>query len=119
MVLVVDDTVDARDMMARLLRLDGYCCVTADGGIEALKAIDADHPDLVLLDLCMPDMDGFEVLRRLRADHRHDSLPVIMFSGVGDPLAAAQARQLGAADYVIKGGNLDRVLASIRHNLPS
>jgi CheY-like chemotaxis protein len=117
-VLVVDDGPDARDMMATLLRLEGYHARTAEGGAEALAAIEADRPDLVLLDLTMPDMDGFEVLRRLRADPRHDRLPVVMFSGIGDPRVADEARRLGAADFVLKGGGLDPVLTSIRRNLP-
>jgi CheY-like chemotaxis protein len=118
-VLVVDDGRDARDMMALLLRLKGYHARTAEGGAQALAAIEADRPDLVLLDLTMPDMDGFEVLRRLRADPRHERLPVVMFSGIGDPKVADEARRLGAADFVLKGGGLDLVLTSIRRNLPA
>jgi CheY-like chemotaxis protein len=116
-VLIVDDTRDARDMMARLLRLDGYTCVTAEGGPEALRSVELNHPDIVLLDLMMPGMDGFEVLQRLRSDHRHDDLPIVIFSGIGDPNVVARARQLGAADFVIKG-SIDRVLDSLRQNLP-
>ena len=117
-VLIVDDTYGARDMMARLLRLDGYRAVTAGDGAAALAAVEADHPDLVLLDLTMPDMDGLEVLRRLRADRRNDGLPVVMFSAVGDPRLVTEARRLGAADYVVKGGGPDDVLASIARHLP-
>lgn len=116
-VLIVDDTRDARDMMACLLRLDGYHCVTADGGAQALRSVEEDLPDIVLLDLTMPEMDGFEVLRRLREDHRHDNLPIVIFSGIGDPAAIARARRLGAADFVIKG-SIELLLASIRRNLP-
>lgn len=102
-VLVVDDADDARDLTARLFRRAGYRCVTADGGVAALAAVDADAPDLVLLDLSMPDMDGLEVLRRLRADPRHRALPVIMFTAMGDLRTVAEARRLGAADYLVKG----------------
>jgi two-component system, chemotaxis family, chemotaxis protein CheY len=102
-VLVVDDVDDARDMMARLLRLGGYEPLTAEDGAAALAAVDSSHPDLVLLDYSMPDMDGLAVLRRLRADPRHRALPVMMFSAVQDPRTIAEARRLGAADFVVKG----------------
>ena len=102
-VLVVDDVDDARDIMARMLRFDGYTPVTAEDGEAALAAVEAERPALVLLDLTMPDMDGLEVLRRLRADARHRDLPVVMFSAIHDPALVAEARQLGAADYIVKG----------------
>jgi DNA-binding response OmpR family regulator len=117
-VLVVDDGWVARDMLARLLRLDGYQALTAGDGESALTAIEAGRPDLVLLDLTMPDMDGLEVLRRLRADHRHDGLPVVLFTAVSDPRFVTEAMRLGAADYLVKGNGPDEVLASVARHLP-
>jgi CheY-like chemotaxis protein len=117
-VLVVDDLHVARDMMARLLRLDGYETLTAEDGEAALAAVEAGHPDLMLLDLTMPDMDGLDVLRRLRADRRNAGMPVVMFSAVADPRLVAEARRLGAVDYVVKGDGPDKVLASVSRHLP-
>lgn len=118
-VLVVDDGDLACDMLARLLRLDGYNTLTAGDGESALMAVDAEAPDLVLLDLSMPDMDGLEVLRRLRADGRHENLLVVMFTAVGSPGFVAEARRLGADDYVVKGGDgPDGVLAAVARHLP-
>jgi CheY-like chemotaxis protein len=116
-ILVVDDVDDARDLTARLFRRAGYRCVTADGGEAALAAVDAEAPHLVLLDLTMPDMDGLEVLRRLRAEPRHRGLPVVLFTAVGDPRTVAEARRLGAADYLVKGtvGVADLLACAARH----
>jgi DNA-binding response OmpR family regulator len=80
--------------------------------------VDAEDPDLVLLDLTMPDMDGLEVLRRPRADPRHRGLPAVMFTAVGDLRTVAEATRLGATDYVVKGTGPDEVLASIARHLP-
>jgi CheY-like chemotaxis protein len=102
-VLVVDDVDDARDLLARLFTRSGYRAVTAADGAAALEAVDAENPAIVLLDLTMPDMDGFEVLRRLRADPRHRGLPVVLFTAMSDPWTAAEARRLGASDFVVKG----------------
>jgi CheY-like chemotaxis protein len=102
-VLVVDDADDARDLTARLFRRAGYRVVTAEGGEAALAAVDAEDPDLVLLDMTMPGMDGLEVLRRLRADPRHHALSVVLFTAIGDLRTVAEARRLGAADYLVKG----------------
>ena len=122
-VMVVDDVADARDMMARLLRLGGYKSVTAEGGEAALTAVANDRPDLMLLDVTMPDVDGLEVLRRLRTDDDGGGrdLPVIMFSAVRDARLVAEAQRLGAADYVVKGSVgaadlMDRIARCLPHN---
>ena len=116
-VLVVDDVDDARDLVSRLLERAGYVAVTAEDGEAALVAIDAANPDLVLLDLTMPGLDGLEVLRRLREDPRHRALPVVMYTAVGDLRTVAEARRLGAADYLVKGtvGVADLIACVARH----
>jgi chemosensory pili system protein ChpA (sensor histidine kinase/response regulator) len=101
-VLVVDDMPDARDVLARLLRRQGYVAATADHGLHALAQVDAVQPDLVLLDLTMPVMDGVEVLRRLRADPRYADLPVVVFTGVQGGPMVDEARRLRARDVVLK-----------------
>lgn len=103
-VLVVDDMPDARDLLARLLRIGGYAALTAEDGYEALAAIEHHAPDLVLLDLTMPRMDGVEVLRRLRSDPRWRQLPVILFTGLSQGPLVEEAARLGIQDFILKGG---------------
>jgi CheY-like chemotaxis protein len=102
-VLVVDDTKDARVVLARLLRLGGYQPVLADDGPAALQSIESERPDLVLLDLMMPDMNGVEVLENLRQDPRYKSLPVILFTAVSDGELIQTASKLGIQDLILKG----------------
>jgi CheY-like chemotaxis protein len=119
-VLVVDDVADARDVLARLLRYGGYKSVTAEDGPAALAAVESDAPDLVLLDMMMPGMDGVEVLRRLRGDPRWQDLPVVLFTGIMDGPLIEEADRLGIVDCIIKGrvGGAD-LLHRIGHYLPA
>lgn len=103
-VLVVDDVPDARDVVARLLKLGGMQAVTAEDGYEALAAVRAQTPDLVLLDLTMPRMDGVGVLKALRGDPRWKDLPVILFTAVSEGRLVEEAGRLGVQDYILKGG---------------
>lgn len=103
-VLVVDDVADARDVLARLLRMSGYKSITAEGGEAALTAVEEEAPDLVLLDLMMPGMDGVEVLRRLRANPRWHDLPVILFTALSEGKLLDEAGRLGVQDCILKGG---------------
>lgn len=103
-ILVVDDNLDLCRPMVSLLKHMGYDGQYATGGQEALTFISATLPDLIILDVMMPDMDGLEVLRRLKTDQRTENLPVVMFSTVADPEFRAHAIDRGAIDYWIKAG---------------
>jgi CheY-like chemotaxis protein len=102
-ILVVDDTVDARDVLARLLRLGGFSTVTAEDGYEALKALEMDNPDLVLLDLMMPRMNGVELLETMRQDPRWKNVPVMLLTAVSDGPLITDAARLGVQDFILKG----------------
>jgi CheY-like chemotaxis protein len=106
----VDDLADARDVLARLLRLGGYKSVTAEDGWAALSAVECEAPDLVLLDVTMPNMDGVEVLRRLRDHPRWKNLPVVLFTAVEDGPRLEEAGRLGFQDLIVKGGIAGRAL---------
>ena len=80
-VLIVDDDPDILLYLSEFLNSKGYTTLTASCGNEALEKLDRDHPDLVLLDVMMPDMDGFEVCRRIRANAATALLPVVMVTG--------------------------------------
>ena len=110
--LIVDDLADNRELLRRRLERVGYETAEADGGLPALEMIAREAFDLVLLDVMMPDLDGMEVLRRIREVHSPDALPVIMVTArtaVEDMVAALEA---GANDYITKP--VDMVVAKAR-----
>ena len=100
--LVVDDNPDERDMMQRRLGKLGYEVAVAEGGEQALTMIAAIPYDLVILDVTMPDIDGMEVLRRLRATHSAEQLPVIMVTASLAMATQVTAGELGANHFIVK-----------------
>jgi len=103
--LVVDDTEANRDLLARRLRALGHDVAVAKNGREALDVLATRETDLVLLDIMMPEMDGFQVLERLRADPARRHVPVIMISALDETDSVARAIELGATDYLPKPFN--------------
>ena len=111
--LVVDDNVEATRPLAMLLRLIKHQVDVAASGDEALTCMINKLPDVVILDVMMPGMDGMEVLRRMRADGRMSVVPVIMFSAVSDPEYQHAALRKGADDYVVKGTEFEKLRSRI------
>jgi CheY-like chemotaxis protein len=101
-VLVVDDIPGMRAIGALVLRMAGHDVETASNGREALGKVAALKPDLILLDLSMPEMDGFQVLAALRGAASRPPMPVVIFSGVDDAQTRLRAAELGAAGFVTK-----------------
>jgi len=116
-VLVVDDNEMNRDMLARRLAKRGFDVEVAENGVLALEAIEEHDFDLVLLDINMPDMDGFEVLERVREGHSAASLPVLMATARDDSEDIVRALQMGANDYVTKPLDFPVVLARVGAHL--
>ena len=112
-ILVVDDEVAIRESLRMTLEYEGYECILASTGQEALSLVERETPDLVLLDVKMPGMDGIDVLERLRA--MNEALPVIVVSGHGTISTAVEATKKGAFDFIEKPFDEARLLASIRH----
>jgi CheY-like chemotaxis protein len=102
--MVVDDTESIRQSLSKLLRLEGCDVVTAGSGREAMHELETSVPDLVLLDVMMPEMDGMQFLEILRGHPIWRELPVIMVSALSDPRRIHRAKQLGAKEYLIKAG---------------
>ncbi len=100
--LVVDDSAANRNMLARRLRRQGYSVEEARSGQEALDRVAAENFDLVLLDLMMPVMDGFEVLARMKQDRRMRTVPVVMISALDEIDSVVRAIEMGAEDYLLK-----------------
>jgi phosphate regulon transcriptional regulator PhoB len=113
-VLVVEDEPDIRDLLAFHLERDGYQVTRATTGREALRQLRAAPPDLVILDLMLPELDGLEVCRRLRADPATAALPVIMLTAKGDEVDRVVGLEMGADDYVVKPFSPKEMLARVR-----
>jgi class 3 adenylate cyclase len=101
-ILVVDDNASNRRLLIRRLELEGHSVTEADSGRAALQILAGERIDLVLLDLLMPDMNGFEVLQRLKSDERLREIPVIMISGLQEMASVIRCIELGAEDFLPK-----------------
>lgn len=114
-ILVVDDEKDIRISLVGILEDEGYQVVTAASGLDALESAREDLPDLVLLDIWMPGMDGLETLEKLK--NVFPNITVIMISGHGTIETAVRATKLGAFDFIEKPLSLDKMLISISNAL--
>jgi adenylate cyclase len=101
-ILVVDDTEANRDLLSRRLRRQGHTVATADGGRSALDAVAKSQFDLILLDLMMPDINGLEVLNRLKANPVDQHIPVMMISALDEIDSIVRCIEAGAEDYIPK-----------------
>ena len=110
-ILVVDDEPAIRRLLRTSLVGQGYEVVEAESGTTALAAVEREKPDLVILDLGLPDFSGIEVIRRLR---QHSSVPVVVLSVRDDERGKVEALDLGADDYVTKPFGVDELVARIR-----
>ena len=104
-ILIIDDNESNRALLTEQLRRQGHRVLVASCGREGLAAIHADLPDLILLDLLMPDISGYEVLQILRKSEKLRRIPVIMVSGLQDEQGAVKCIESGASDYLIKPVN--------------
>ena len=116
-IMVVDDSVTVRKVTERFLLRENYRVASARDGVEALEKLDSIVPDLVLLDIEMPRMDGFELLSALRAHERWHSVPVIMVSSRTAEKHQAHALRLGANDFLGKPYQDQTLLAHIERQL--
>ncbi|MEK9152915.1 MAG: response regulator [Patescibacteria group bacterium] len=101
-VLIVDDDAFLAGIYATKLEIDGFQVASARDGEEGLKAAAKELPDLILLDVLMPKLDGFEVLKRLKADPATKGIPVIMLTNLGQKEDVEKGLSEGAEDYLIK-----------------
>lgn len=113
-ILVVDDTPQNVKLLADLLAGKGYAVITATSGPEALALIDRERPDLVLLDVVMPEMSGYEVCRRIRARPETQVLPVVMVTALDPAQERVKGLEAGADDFLTKPINRAELLARVR-----
>jgi len=110
-VLVVDDERSVADLLSAALEEDGYSCITAATGEEALKKLAAGNVDVALLDLRLPGISGMDVLRTIKSTYPRTA--VIVVTGVGDAETAVEALKTGAVDYITKPFEVERVSHSV------
>lgn len=115
-VLIVDDTPDNITLLSSLLK-DKYNTKVATSGATALQIVAAAPVDLILLDIMMPDMDGFETCRRLKADPRSSAIPVVFLTAKSQAEDEAMGRSVGAVDFLRKPVNPDVLFARVAAHL--
>lgn len=118
LVLIVDDDPGLRGFVRASLELEGYAVREAGSADEGLSAIDEEPPDLILLDVMMPKVDGWEMLRRLQERHGVGSIPVLMFSGKVDEASAQEATKRGASGFIGKPFDPQQLIESAKQMLP-
>ncbi len=117
-ILVVDDSVETVMLLTDILASNGYKVLTASDGHAALKSVEVEVPDLILLDVKMPDMDGYEVCHKLKSDeHSARPIPVIFISALYDTFDKVKAFNAGGVDYITKPFQLEEVLARVETHL--
>lgn len=115
--LIVDDLVDNLRVLSTTLSNQGYRVRAVKSGSMALLGAAASPPDVILLDIRMPEMDGYEVCRRLKADPKTCDIPIIFLSALDEVEDKAKAFELGGADYITKPFQTEEVLARVKNQL--
>jgi excisionase family DNA binding protein len=116
-ILIVDDDARLREFVRVNLEMDGYSVREAASAAEGLAALEEEPPDLILLDVMMPEVDGWEMLRRVRERHGVDAIPVIMFSGKVDDRTGAAAEEHGAQAFIGKPFDPQQLIQSTKQLL--
>lgn len=116
-ILVVDDTSANLRLLTELLIQNGYEARPAPNGRLALKTVESKLPDLILLDIMMPDLDGYEVCRQLKASERSRDIPVIFISAINETMDKVKAFSIGGVDYITKPFQPEEVLARLKTHL--
>ena len=112
-VLLVDDDRQTRLKLSRTLESEGYSVSVAQGGRQALDMLEFESFDLIILDILMPEVDGFTVLSQVKAAPALREIPVVVISAVDDPESIEKCRQLGAAEYLIKPVSAENLIACV------
>ncbi|MEW6585903.1 MAG: response regulator [Nitrospirota bacterium] len=101
-ILLVEDSSVVQQMYRSKLTIEQFAVLTADNGMEAIKILSKEVPDIILLDLMMPVMDGYKVLQVIKTDPRLSDIPVLVFSAKGQPEEVERALNLGASGFIVK-----------------
>jgi CheY-like chemotaxis protein len=101
-ILIIEDEEVLIDLLQRKLTAEGYQVSVARDGLEGLEKMKQEKPDLILLDIIMPKLGGFEVMKRMKEDESLAGIPVIIISNSGQPVELGRAKELGVRDWLIK-----------------
>lgn len=116
-ILIVEDDVDVAEMLTAYFRAQNYNVLAVNWGEDAVKSGRANHPDLVILDIRLPDIDGFEVARRLRTHQRTQDIPIIFLTEKRERSDRLQGLELGADDYITKPFDIQELRLRVRNSL--
>ncbi len=115
-ILLIDDETDILEFLKYNLEQEGYLVITGTDGNQALEKI-SENPDLIILDIMMPKLDGFEVLERIRSDKRYKDIPVIFLTAKAGEINEIKGLELGASDYIQKPISPKKLIARVKANL--
>jgi len=116
-ILIVEDDLDVAEMLEAYFRVQGYTVITANWGEDAVKMSLSHHPDLVILDIRLPDIDGYEVARRMRKNRRTENIPIIFLTEKRARADRLQGLELGADDYITKPFDIQELRLRVRNSL--
>ncbi len=116
-ILIVEDDLDVAEMVNAYFRTQGYDVFTVNWGEDGVRACQTNHPDLVILDIRLPDIDGYEVARRLRNDRRTSDVPIIFLTEKRERSDKLQGLELGADDYITKPFDIQELRLRVRNAL--
>jgi DNA-binding response OmpR family regulator len=116
-ILIVEDDLDVADMLNAYFRVQGYEVFTVNWGEDGVRAANSSRPDLVILDIRLPDIDGYEVARRLRSDRKTETIPIIFLTEKRDRADRLQGLELGADDYITKPFDVQELRLRVRNAL--
>jgi len=116
-VLIIDDEPDLTRVVQVRLAANGYEVISAEKGEEGLIKAETECPNLILLDVMMPEMHGLDVLRKLKGNPKTKAMPVVMLTAKDDKESISKARSLGAQDYITKPFNSEALLGAVKKYL--
>jgi two-component system, OmpR family, response regulator MprA len=116
-ILVIDDDSSIVDLITATLRVSGHESVGASNGLEGLKKLVESDPDLVILDVNMPQLDGMQTCRLIRAKEKYRNIPILMLTARGDITDMMEARKMGADDYLVKPFEKDMLINKVERLL--
>ena len=116
-ILIIEDDLDVAEMLNAYFRVQGYDVFTVNWGEDGVRSCQTVHPDLVILDIRLPDIDGYEVARRLRGDRRTADIPIIFLTEKRDRSDRLQGLELGADDYITKPFDVQELRLRVRNAL--